>query len=338
MNSFRHAMMWAALALILLLIFLSIYGAFLGADGAKAFFNSLPSVLYWSALCVLLIAAIAGFSRLRRIPALLLIHLGCVLVIAGSMWGSQKGHQLQKRLSGIDKILEGRMIIYEGDSENQVVLPDGEQVKQLPFSIRLKDFRIAYYEPEYINIETRHGQRWKIPIEVGTEFPLSPHLGTVTITRAFRNFKIIIDGDKKIADDDPNAGSNPAVEVQITDPNGLTTTKYVFEYFAVHSHPQDRFFISYDRVIKDFISDLKVVQNGKIAAAKEIQVNHPLHFGGYHFYQHSYDSDAGRYTVLSVASDTGLSLVYAAYLMLCAGVFWHFWFRHVFNQIRSKTK
>jgi cytochrome c biogenesis protein ResB len=337
MDKFRQAAMWIALTLIILLILASVYGAALGAERAKNFFNSLPLAFYWLALTLLLIAGLVVFRRLIHVPGLLLIHAGCILVLTGSMWGSAAGHEIQKRLFGTDKIPEGQMAIYEADSENRVLLTDGEHTKQLPFHIRLKDFRIEYYEPNYLLIQTRQGDSWKIPVQIGEKFSLSEDLGTIEITRTFENFKIKIEDGQNVPYDDPQSGSNPALQVQITSPRGETVTRHVFERFPGHLHPEDKFLLRYQRIISEYISDLEVIENGQVVAEKSIEVNHPLHFGGYHFYQHSYDPDNGRYTVLMVVSDTGLNLVYAGYLMLCAGVFWHFWLRHIFAAIATKN-
>ena len=78
--------MWVGLLLIIVLIALSIYGAFIGAERAQQFFNQPPLVVYWMALAVLLVIGIAAFRRLLRVPGLLLIHAGCVLILAGGMW------------------------------------------------------------------------------------------------------------------------------------------------------------------------------------------------------------------------------------------------------------
>jgi hypothetical protein len=328
--------MWAALALIILLIFLSIYGAFLGSDRAKNFFNSFPLIVYWLALALLLIIGIAAFRRLFHIPALSLIHCGCILVLAGAIGGSEAGHNLQRQILGIEKIPKGRMIIFEGHSDNQVTLENDEQTRELPFSIKLKDFRLEHYKPEYIHIQTHQGQSWRIPVEIGSEFPLDPNFGTITVIKTFRNFKITVEGDKRIVIDDPKPGHNPALEVQLKDPNGTTTTKYVFERFPGHIHPEDKFLLSYQRIISDYISELEVIKDNKVLAEKNIEVNNPLYFGGYHFYQHSYDDQTGQYTVLQVASNTGLGPVYVGYLMLCVGTFWHFWLRHIFtNKVKK---
>ncbi len=331
-------MMWAALMLVILLIFLSIYGAFIGAERASDFFNSLPLAVYWLAFIVLLIIGLAAFRRLVRVPGLLLIHVGCIGILAGSMWGSEAGHKLQKRLFGIDKIRKGRMAILENHSKNLVTLEDNEQTKELPFHIKLKDFRIEYYKPQYLQIRTKQGRSWRIPVEIGTEFPLDDDFGTVTILRTFENFKIRIEDGENVFFDDPQPGFNPALEVQIESPGGEVVTKYVFERFGGHTHPEDKFLLSYHRTISDYVSELQIIENDKVVAEKDIEVNHPLHFGGYHFYQHSYDDQAGQYSVLMVVSDTGIVVVFAGYWMLCIGILWHLWLRHIFARIKSKSK
>jgi hypothetical protein len=338
MNKFK----WAALMLVILLIFLSIYGAFIGAERASNFFNSLPLAVYWLAFIVLLIIGIAAFHRLVRVPGLLLIHVGCIGILAGSMWGSEAGHKLQKRLFGIDKIRKGRMAILENHSKNLVTLENNEQKKELPFHIKLKDFRIEYYEPAYLEVETGEGQSKKISAEVGREIDLGGELGTVKIVKTFENFKMSIEDGKTVAFEDPHPGSNPALEVQITQPDGQVTTQWVFSLFPEHSHAQTKLQLKYSRpvyrAISDYVSELQVIENDKVVAEKDIEVNHPLHYGGYHFYQHSYDDQAGQYTILMVVSDTGLTLVYGGYLMLCIGIFWHLWLRHIFGKIKLKKQ
>jgi hypothetical protein len=238
-ENFGRAVMWVVLAMVVLLIFLSVYGAFLGPYQAKSFFNSPALSVYWLTFITLLTAAFVIFRRLIRLPGLLLIHAGCILILAGALFGSGAGLKVRNHLLGTDKVQTGQMVIFEGDAENRISLEDSDrfgkltagQTKELPFHIKLKDFRIEYYKPEYV---------------------------------------------------------------------------------------------------RDYISDVQVVKDGKVVAEKSIEVNHPLHFGGYHFYQSSYDAEGHRYTVLSVVSDTGLNLVYAGYMALGIGVFWHFWLRHLF--------
>ncbi len=235
MNKLHSSILWAALIIIILLIFFSIYGAFLGSARAQKFFNSLPLVVYWFALCLMLIAGIIIFRRPGR---LLLVHCGFILVLLGAMLGSDTGHKLQQKLLGIDKIHRGQMLIYQGQESNKVTMEKDSQIKELPFSVRLKEFRVDYYEPQR-------------------------------------------------------------------------------------------------GAVRDYISSLAVIEKDEIVAEKDVEVNHPLHYGGYYFYQYSYDTQAGQYSVLMVVSDTGLGLVYAGYVMLCVGVIWYFWLRDICKKTRQ---
>jgi hypothetical protein len=241
--------------------------------------------------------------------------------------------KLQKRLLGIEKIPTGQMLIYEGQHENRVVPEDANQIGELPFYIRLKDFRVEYYTPEYLQIQSGQGKNWKIPVEIGKEIPLGEDIGTIKIVRKFESFKIKVEDGKNAPFDDADSAPNPALEVQLKSLQGDVVTRYVFERFPGHTRPEDKLHLRYQRVISDYISQLQIVRNNEVVAEKDIEVNHPLHFGGYHFYQHSYDADAGKYTILMVVSDTGLNLVYTGYLMLCIGALWHFWLKHLYSAV-----
>jgi hypothetical protein len=336
MSRFKRAVLWAALSAVILLAALSIYGAFIGAERAQAFFNSLPLAVYWFALMALLIAGIALFRRLLQVPPLLLMHLGFIIVLVGAMWGSNGGHALARQLFGIDKIPQGQMGILEQTQENRVMPADSNSTRELPFSVRLKDFRMEYYKPGHLLIQSRTGQNWRVPAEAGQTLSLGEGLGIVTIRRVFENFRIDIQSDEPVAHDEPG-GSNPALEVSIERSGTAPGKRYVFERMPGHANPNDPLSMSYSRMVRDYISDLEIVEDGKVVAAKDIEVNHPLHYGGYHFYQHSYGEDKlGEYTVLMVVSNSGLNLVYGGYLMLVAGVFWHFWSRRVLAAVRSR--
>ena len=336
MNRFKRVLLWAVLIAILLLALLSIYGAFVGAERAQAFFNSAPLAVYWFALTALLVVGLALFRRLRRAPSLLLMHVGCILVLGGGLWGSKGGHAIQKQLFGSERIVKGYMPILERTQENQVRLDDSNDVAPLPFSIRLRDFRMEYYEPGHLFIQSRGGKTWKMPAQAGRELSLGDGLGTVTIERVFKNLKVDISGDEPVYYDAP-AGSNPALEIAQERPDTSTGKRYVFERSAGHVNPNDPLVMMYRRTVSDYISELEIVKDGKVVAAKDIEVNHPLHYGGYHFYQSSYGEDRlGEYTVLSIVSDSGLNLVYAGYAMLIAGMFWHFWGRRALSRLKDR--
>ena len=335
MSRLKRSMLWGALTGVVLLAVLSVYGAFVGAKRAQAFFNSLPLTVYWFASVALLAAGIVLFRRLLRIPSLLLMHTGCILVLLGAMWGSKPGHALQSRLLGIDKIPEGQMGMYERMQENLVQMSDADKNRELPFFVRLKDFRIDYYEPGTLFLGIRDGRNWRMPARQGQSLSLGEGLGTVSIRQVFRNFKMDIAEGKPVAYDMPG-GSNPAVEIVVEKPGSPPGRRYVFEQQFGHADPNDPLFISYHRMVKDYVSDLELIRDGQVVKAKAIEVNHPLHYGGYLFYQHSYGQDRmGEYSVLMVVSDSGLNAVYGGYAMLIAGIFWHFWGRRILHWFRT---
>ncbi len=336
MDRFKRSVLWAALSAIILLIGLSIYGAFLGAERAQSFFNTLPLAVYWFALIALLAAGIVLFRRLLQTPALLLLHVGSICVLLGALWSSNGGHALAKRLFGIDKIPQGLMGIVEETQENRVVFADREEFRELPFFVRLKRFRIDYYQPGFLVIHSSSGQNWRLTAEAGRTLSLGEGLGTVTIQRMFENFKMDLTDGELVAYDMPG-GSNPALEVTIERPGAAPGRRYVFEPSRGHADPNDPLQMGYQRMIRDYVSELEIVKNGQVVAAKNIEVNHPLHYGGYHFYQHSYGEDRlGVYTVLLVVSDSGLNLVYSGYAMLVLGVFWHFWGQRILAAVRRR--
>ena len=320
--------MWVALAMIVLLVVFSIIGAFLGAACAKAVFNSLPLDVYWFFFIMVLAGGMMMFRRLVRVPAILLIHAGCVLILGGAMWGSPAGHEVQSHLFGIEKIPDGRMVIHEGEQEKRVFVSE-QEVRELPFYVRLKSFRMEYYEPSRLIVEGRDGTLRQMPVKTGSSLELGASKVRVTILKQYENFKIRIDGDKREAYDDTGAGLNAALEVRLDYPDGRSVTRYVFEKFPGHGHANNEYVFAYRRQIRDYISELEIVQNGEVSAAKAIEVNHPLGFGGYDFYQDSYGSEQGIYTVLRVTSNSGVRAVYAGYAMLCAGLFWHLWLKDV---------
>jgi cytochrome c biogenesis protein ResB len=323
--------MWFGLILIVLLIVLSIIGAFYGAEKASLFFNSLPLTIYWLTLAVFLVVGLVTFRRLIRVPGLLLIHLGCVFILVGAIWGSEGGHRLQKKLLGIDKVPFGYMMIYEQTAKDSIVDEDDNVLAKLPFSIYLEDFRIEYYKSRsYLQVENKNGNQWEIPDEAGQELSLSEN--KIKILRVFRNFKIAIIDGKKVATDSDEPGFNPAVKINIEFSDGSSKKQYIFVQFPQNSYSEAGLKFTYISQlmapVKDYFSDLILLEGEKQITKKTIEVNHPLHYGGYHFYQHSYDPEKGLYTILTVYSDSGLNLVYAGYLMLCSGILWHFWFKH----------
>ena len=84
-----------------------------------------------------------------------------------------------------------------------------------------------------------------------------------------------------------------------------------------------RFLLQREYPIDQFISRVGVVEDGRTVLTKTVQMNDPLKYRGYTFYQSSYDAEAGaasRYTVLSVSRDPGVGFIYIGFGMLTVGL------------------
>ena len=90
--------------------------------------------------------------------------------------------------------------------------------------------------------------------------------------------------------------------------------------------------------VRDYCSRLAILTDGRIVREATVSVNHPLHYGGYHFYQYSYVADAPPCTILLVVSDSGLPLVYAGFVLLCGGLVWGMWIRPAADYLRGRRK
>lgn len=81
------------------------------------------------------------------------------------------------------------------------------------------------------------------------------------------------------------------------------------------------------RRVKNFKSKITILEKGQIAAARTIEVNRPLKYKGYAFYQASYDQDELRWSGLEVAKDPGAPFVFGGFILLNIGITLAFYFR-----------
>jgi hypothetical protein len=146
MDRFRRHLMLLTVVLLTFLIYVSILSAFYGSEKASVFFNSLGMSLFWLAILAALIAGFVLFKTLRRSPGQMLIHLACILILAGSIYASRSAHLLRQRFCGEQRIYDGYLLIHEGASDNRLVSHDRSDVLgELPFHMALKKFTIEYH-------------------------------------------------------------------------------------------------------------------------------------------------------------------------------------------------
>lgn len=119
----------------------------------------------------------------------------------------------------------------------------------------------------------------------------------------------------------------PAILVEIEGPRGVVAD-WMLANNPPKWYPDKNFALLYEQsgmVVKDYKSILRVVDGGKTVMTKTIEVNDPLKYKGYVFYQSSYDPEAERYTGLQVTRNPGLVVVYAGFILLCVGVVFIFY-------------
>ena len=146
MAKYRRILMWVTLAGLVGLAQLAALSAFVGHEKAWVLFNSVPLMLAWVALLVLLVVGFKVYPSLLRRPGLLVVHLGCVLILAGGIWGSKLGVKLADTWSPRKRVYKGYMLrLYDGQSSTDVTDATGRHFDELPFEVASEKFRIAYY-------------------------------------------------------------------------------------------------------------------------------------------------------------------------------------------------
>jgi hypothetical protein len=350
---------------------------FFGGAGAREFFNSTPLTVYWLVLAGMLVAGLAMFRRLLATPAGLAMHLGSLLVLAGAMWGSVQAHDLRTEWWGETKVPSGIMVIYRGYADDQILGDDMRTpLATLPFSLGLSKFSIDYYpadkpwglmvivpqpdvadaaatadaadQPAGPPADIRDIIDWK----VGQEAPIPHTPVTVKVVQYLPHARPTREGGAE-ADD---ASSQPAMQIELAcqgrrqrawlvpEPDEsfvpLALDPFIRNVPADEEHTAGPalYLVSSQPDIEAYKSDVVILSGDRTVGQATIEVNHPLHYGGYHFYQVSYDVQHQAYTVLQAVSDSGLLAVYLGFFLVVAGAFWRFWLEPAGNYLFSKQR
>jgi len=275
-----------------------------------------------------------GSARLRVIGSFI-THISLLLVLAGGVvrviWG-QKG-MIQFR---------------EGEVVNRA--ESGEGAMLLPFSIRLTKFELEFHKKPARTRETPADRllvQWgeknlvtHFPVELNVAHPVVPAdavVGaapafTITMLRYVPDFSLDgSTGDVTSRSNDPN---NPAVEVRVLG-GGVTNTQWVFARFPEFGGdsgpggamplkfrfqaalPEE---VNEQGAIKAFKSTIEVMEHGVVACTRTIAVNSPFSWGGFSFYQVSYNPDDLTWSALEVVRDPGVPIVYAGFILMMAGL------------------
>lgn len=131
---------------------------------------------------------------------------------------------------------------------------------------------------------------------------------------------------------------NPALFIETSGPLG-TASEWLFARDARPWWYEDgNFALLYQEqqeMIKDFKSTLKIIDGGKTALTKTIEVNDPLSYKGFDFYQANYDPNNPRFSGIQITSHPGIPVVYAGFGVLCFGVVFIFYIKPLIKRYRK---
>jgi hypothetical protein len=350
---FRIFLYWLTLASILALVVLCIVGAFLGADRAKLLFNSTPLCIFWVLLAALLAVSLFAWGMMWRSPGLLAMHVGLLLILAGGIWGSKTAHEWRAALLPPEqqKTPEGFLFLNPHDIVDRISSqlwtfpPDGppEPDRILPFDVEVRRAWVEYYPPENPG-----------GVLLGVRYDAKGNVRDVRKVSPLNRFGWLshfpeINNDVRILGYDPVLRR---IELELFR-NGETMTntlvvgpadeKSILPLVDVFDTPQDWKDAGQPTLvlqlpyqdIRDYKAELAILDgDGNSETTGVIEVNHPLHARGYHFYLSAYDPPMAL--IVKAVSDDGLYWVYAGFGLLMLGVILALWITPTVRRILKK--
>lgn len=286
----------------------------------------------------------AGPAR-RRIIGTVLVHLSLLVVFLG---GGLRGIWAQR---GFIELREGETTAFYAADLGRV---------QLPFAIQLVKFEIekyplpavagnaardVYFETLVVTWPERN-YRSVFDVQPGAELVVAPprrpagppESFRVSIVRRVPDF--MIDMPTREIKSRSNELRNPAIQVQVTGPAGVTERWLFARYPDFNMHTTNTaqripFDLQYEVMvnpaqkarIKSFKSSLRILEGQTVKAAKTIEVNAPLTYGGYTFYQSGYDEQDPTRTILQVVRDPSVPVVYLGFGLMTIALLITTWAR-----------
>ncbi|MDO8663116.1 MAG: cytochrome c biogenesis protein ResB [Candidatus Omnitrophota bacterium] len=303
---------------------------------------------WWFILLIILFALNLSACLLSRLSlknrplGTLICHFSVLVILLGALIGMLFGQKGYLKLSRQEKA-------------NSFMASESKEVN-LGFSIRLDDFiynenidpkeKLLIYSIQNDAVcqmdgaSHKNGEEGliaKIPTDPGTEREISATGYKIKVLRYLPDFVMDI-ATKKVTSRSSQA-NNPAIEVELRDKNGARESFWVFaRYPDIHQSKTPNFNFVYHwemRRPKDFISRVTIIKDGLEVLKKEIRVNFPLQFGGYSFFQSSYDPENLNWTGLTVVRDPGVSLVYLGFGLFILGLCIRFYINPFFKTLKK---
>ncbi|MDP2912640.1 MAG: cytochrome c biogenesis protein ResB [Candidatus Omnitrophota bacterium] len=324
-----------AIWLLAIIAVLSLIGTFIPQNESPAFYmekmghagysfllkTGLDNIYcsWWFILFLTLLSLNLAACLVNRLPLKIrslgtfIAHLGILVILLGAFIGIIYGE---------------KALIKIGEQEEvSSFMARGRRV-DLGFSIRLDDFIYTeHVDPKerllvYSARDHVEEPITQIPVEIGKESEIADTGSRIRILRYLPDF--VMDTSTKEVSSRSGMPNNPAIEAELKDKFGDIKTFWVFARFPdMHQRMDPDFKFIYHwagRRPKDFISKVTILKGPKEIMRGDIRVNGPLDFGGYRFFQSTYDTEELRWSGLQVVKDPGVGVVYAGFLLLIAGV------------------
>jgi len=293
-----------------------LYGV-LGKLGLTALYSSWWFATLFGLLLLNMVLCVVWRVRgLLRRPGMLLAHLSAVVigsgVLTGILWGSS-----------------GYIILAEGEHTDSFDMQthNGIVVVPLGFTVGLEDFILERYDSGSTGVVSVREQGSEITDSVaateGADYDLFDGRYHVEILKIVPDIRISLE-TREVVSVSSNF-NNPAVQIRIRR-NGDEETRWLFANRpGLQMSPPElpletEYRFSRTAYVKDFKSRLWIETGGSRVLTKTIEVNDPLVYNGYHFYQTYYDAERQLWSGFQVVRDPGVPVVYMGFAMLCIGM------------------
>jgi len=318
--------------MLLLLAGLCLVGTFLGAPRAKAMFNAPPAAVLWGSLAILLAAGFFVRKGMFRSLGLSAAHLGALLILVGAMWGSQTAHTWRAKLLSRDKPPSIEMLLPVCDAGST----------PLPFRLRLRRAWWEFYppaSPEWSLLGVTYDDAEQVcAVEElsgreGQERSFRAINGTVAVLEydpVHRAMLLAVSRDGRTFTNRLQAGPETyAVALPLTELFATPEAWRAASQPAILLAPPAQ-------AVRDYKADVAAEDaEGNLLAWTILEINRPLHVGGYHVYLTELDP-TGLAVVLRAVSDDGLYCVYAGFVLLFGGILLRLWGRPILRVIRAE--
>ncbi len=215
--------------------------------------------------------------------------------------------------------------LIRGHSSNYLLFYRPAEKIRLPFSVHLRDFWVERYPVLVVQtVEPPSVQAFRV--KIGETFDVEGSSCSITPLRYEPDFVVL--GPRRFGSRSQEP-KNQALELRVRE-RSESKSVWVFANFpGMHQDPNSDIRLLYrqSEMRKDYVSKVQLFEGGEVVASKTVEVNKPLRYAGYSIYQSDWDDIAEQYSVLEIAKDPGIPLVYLGFLLITIGVLYGFYLR-----------